>query len=153
MDAGGYAGGVVRGYCAADSMNLRLQRQPSDEDRTHGDLSIDGAWECFTLEDVVRPEKIKGKTAIPAGTYAVTLENSPRFGPDTLTVNDVPGFSGVRIHAGNTEHDTEGCPLVGRTRTATGIGESRLALNELKDKVKTALNSGDWVWLEIVNAE
>lgn len=134
-------------------MNLRLQRQPSDDNRTHGDLSIDGAWECFTLEDVVRDVKIKGQTAIPAGSYAVTLENSPRFGPDTLTVNDVPGFSGVRIHAGNTEHDTEGCPLVGRTRTATGIGESRAALAELKAKVKAALDAQDWVWLEIVNAD
>jgi len=65
----------------------------------------------------------------------------------------VPGFEGVRIHAGNTEHDTEGCPLVGRTRTAGGIGESRLALGELKSKVKSALESGDWVWLEIVNAD
>ena len=134
-------------------MNLRLQRQPSDEHRTHGDLSIDGVWECFTLEDPVRDVKIKGQTAIPAGSYAITLENSPRFGPDTLTVNDVQNFEGVRIHAGNTENDTEGCPLVGRTRTATGIGESRLALTELKQKVKSALESGDWVWLEIVNAD
>lgn len=133
-------------------MNLRLQRQPSDESRTHGDLSIDGAWECFVLEDPVRDVKIKGQTAIPAGSYAITLADSPRFGPDTLTVNDVPNFEGVRIHAGNTEHDTEGCPLVGRTRTAGGIGESRLALGELKQKVKSALDAGDWVWMEIVNA-
>ena len=133
-------------------MILRLQRQPSVESRTHGDLTVDGEWECFTLEDCVRAEKIHGKTAIPAGTYAITLENSPRFGPDTLTVNNVDGFTGVRIHAGNSEKDTEGCPLVGRTRTATGIGESRLALAALKAKVKAALIEGDDVWLEIVAA-
>jgi hypothetical protein len=133
-------------------MNLRLHRQPSDDNRTHGDLTVDGVWECFTLEDCVRPEKIHGKTAIPAGTYAITLETSPRFGPDTLTVNNVDGFTGVRIHAGNTENDTEGCPLVGRTRTETGIGESRAALAELKGKVKAALLEGEDVWLEIVNA-
>lgn len=133
-------------------MILRLQRLPSDANRTHGDLSVDGEWECYTLEDVVRPDKIKGRTAIPEGTYSVTMEHSPRFGPDTLTVNDVPNFTGVRIHAGNTEHDTEGCPLVGQLRLETGIGRSKAALDALKPKVKAALDEGDEVWLEILNA-
>jgi len=132
-------------------MNLYLHRLPSDEHRTHGDLFIDGEWECYTLEDVVREVKIPGETAIPEGRYRVTLENSPRFGPGTLTVNDVPGFSGVRIHAGNTEADTHGCPLVGQVRADASILKSRAALDALKPKIAAALQDGGEVWIEIIN--
>lgn len=133
-------------------MNLLLQRLPSDEFRTHGDLFIDGQHECVTLEDVVRQDKIHGRTAIPEGRYPVTMENSPRFGPNTLTVNNVPGFVGVRIHAGNTENDTEGCPLVGQMRADASILRSRAALEALKPKVAAALQGGSRVWLEVRNA-
>jgi len=129
-------------------MNLTLQRLPSDEFRTHGDLLIDDEPFCVTLEDKVRASKIHGKTAIPAGKYLITMENSPRFGPNTLTVNDVPGFTGVRIHAGNTEADTEGCPLVGLVRTGNSIGRSRETLALLKERVADGLDAGE-VWLEI----
>jgi hypothetical protein len=134
-------------------MNPLLQRLPSDEHRTHGDLYIDGQWCCYTLEDVVRDVKIKGETAIPAGTYRITLEHSPRFGPNTITVNKVPGFVGVRIHAGNTEADTEGCPLVGQVRADASILHSRAALDELKPEIAAALQAGEDVWLEVRNAE
>lgn len=133
-------------------MNLLLEREPSDGQRTFGRLLIDGQFLCHTLEDVVREVKIKGETAIPAGTYRVTMEHSPRFGPNTLTVRDVPGFTGVRIHAGNTEADTEGCPLVGLTRSDEGIGQSRAALGDLKTEIAAALQAGEDVWLEIKNA-
>lgn len=130
-------------------MTLTLQRLLSDAHRTHGDLFIDGKWECFTLEDVVRETKIYGETAIPEGLYKITMEHSQRFGPGTLTVNNVPGFTGVRIHAGNTEADTHGCPLVGMIRADASILRSRDALKSLKSKVAAA--DGE-VWLEIKNA-
>lgn len=132
-------------------MNLLLQRLPSDAHRTHGDLYIDGVHECVTLEDVVREEKIYGETAIPEGRYRITMEHSQRFGPGTLTVNDVPGFTGVRIHAGNNESHTHGCPLVGLIRAEASILRSRDALIALKSKVAAALVNGE-VWLEIRNA-
>jgi hypothetical protein len=134
-------------------MELTLNRLPSDETCTHGDLFVDDVWQCYTLEDVVREVKIKGKTAIPAGRYRITLENSPRFGADTLTVNSVPDFIGVRIHAGNDAGDTEGCPLVGLARDGDRILQSRLALGALKQKVKRALDNGEDVWLDIVNGD
>ena len=134
-------------------MNITIQRLPSDEHRTHGDLYIDGEWECFTLEDVVREEKIYGETAIPDGMYVITMEYSQRFGPDTLTINSVPNFTGVRIHAGNTEADTHGCPLVGQVRADASILQSKAALAALKPKVKAALESGEPVWLFVRNAD
>jgi len=156
-------------------MELLLQRRPSDAYRTHGDLYIkkpadgigDRMWECFTLEDPVRlddpdtPEdegaKVPKRTAISAGRYRVTLENSPRFGPDTVTIHDVPGFTGIRVHGGNDEGDTEGCPLVGRKRdldatSSPFIRDCAPALNALKIKISRAL-SIEQVWMEIRNAE
>lgn len=132
-------------------MELTLKREPSDDRRTFGALYIDGAYECETLEDVVREEKIKGETAIPAGCYRITMEHSPRFGPDTLTVNDVPNYTGVRIHAGNNESHTEGCPLVGQGRNAAGLVNSRPALVELKRKVSAGLQDGAEVWMTVEN--
>lgn len=132
-------------------MELILERQPSDAHRTHGDLFIDGVWQCFTLEDCVRDVKIKGQTAIPSGRYRITMETSPRFGPDTITVNDVPDFIGVRVHAGNDEDDTEGCPLVGKVRADASILQSRAALAELKPKIKEALDNREDVWMTVRN--
>ena len=143
-------------------MEMILQRRASIGGATIGDLFADGVFICHSLEDEIREVegepvsawKIKGATAIPAGRYRVTLEHSPRFGPDTLTVNDVPGFSGVRMHGGNTSEDTEGCPLLGFQVTATTIvgGTSKPAVEAVKAMLRTAIQlEGQEVWLEVCN--
>lgn len=131
-------------------MNILLQREPSEQFRTFGEIFIDGVYECVTLEDPVRPIKIKGITAIPAGRYRISMEDSPHFGPDTLTINDVPQYSYVRIHSGNTEADTEGCLLVGQAKNSLGLLRSSAALRALKPKVAAGLEDGE-VWLTIEN--
>lgn len=143
-------------------MKLTLKRYEANANRTFGRLEAeDGHRLCYTLEDAVREVpgrpvaewKIHGKTAIPAGEYRITLENSPRFGLDTLTVNAVPGFTGVRMHAGNTEADTEGCPLLGMEVTPSGImgGTSRPAVALVKEVVRQAIAEGKTVSLKVVN--
>jgi hypothetical protein len=110
-------------------MKLTVIREPSQGGATIGKMFIDGVFACFTLEDEVREVegqpvsewKIKGATAIPAGSYRVTLEHSARFGPDTPTINDVPGFQYIRMHAGNTAADTEGCLLLGLFASKTTL--------------------------------
>ena len=135
-------------------MNLKLQRLPSNEDCTHGLLAIDGVCECYTLEDVVRETKIPGKTAIPAGKYRVVISWSIRFKRELPLLLDVPGFSGIRIHAGNTSADTEGCILVGQQRSRFGntILNSRAALAPLQEKIQAALDAGEEVWIEVLPA-
>ena len=129
-------------------MKLVLQRGPSTAHSTPGELSVDGVFECYTLEDVVRPVKIAHETAIPAGVYKVIIDMSQRFQRLMPHVLDVPGFTGIRIHAGNTDKDTEGCILVGRQRSTDNVSESRLAYGTLFPKLQGATD----ITLEIKDA-
>ena len=124
-------------------MELTLVRKFNGADCTIGELFVDGHFECFTLEDVVRPGdiarvKVAGKTAIPPGTYEVRLTMSGRFKRVLPLLVNVPSFEGIRIHAGNTAADTEGCILVGRERESNAIRGSRAALEPLLLKLQTA---------------
>ena len=132
-------------------MKLTLARRPSANGATIGDLSINGVHECYTCEDVVRPEgeKVYGQTAIPAGTYRVIITQSPRFKRRLPLLLDVPGFEGVRIHPGNTAADTEGCILPGRGCTASSVTQSVLAFDVLFAKLEKAEAAREDVWIEI----
>jgi len=134
-------------------MKLKLLRNRFTDDYTTGQLYINDEYFCFTLEDKVREQdgvpvekwKIDGQTAIPRGIYNVVLQNSFKFGPDTLTLLKVPGFTHIRIHAGNTHRDTEGCIIVGWKITKEGViipGTTRTCLFTLKQKFKEAGGQG-----------
>lgn len=117
-------------------MDLFLRRHPPTPQGIFGELLVNGQWECWTLED--QGTNLAGHPLpIPAGTYPVEITPSQRFHHLLPWVN-VPGYSGIRIHAGNTTADTEGCILVGRERTAEGILLSRLALESLQSKLASA---------------
>lgn len=132
-------------------MELKLVRDVCAADCTLGQLSIDGTFECYTVEDMVRPagEKVHGKTAIPAGRYKVIITHSPRFKRELPLLLHVPGFDGIRIHPGNTVANTEGCILPGLWRTAKGVSDSRIAFDKLYDDIDGALSAGEEVWIEI----
>lgn len=134
-------------------MKLKVERTNCGPKCTIGSLYVDGAFECFTLEDVVRDgPKVYGETAIPAGSYNVVITTSQRFKRDLPLVENVPGFEGIRIHPGNTDADTDGCLLVGRTKGANFVGESKAAFSSLFSKIKTAIDGGDAVTLEVSTA-
>lgn len=125
-------------------MKLDLVRKWFTEESTIGELFVDGKFLCYTLEDTIREEKIYGKTAISYGKYEVVITRSPRFKKDMPLLLNVPGFEGVRIHAGNTAKDTEGCILVGMTKSDDFIGGSKMAFETLMQRIK-----GNKVVLEI----
>lgn len=133
-------------------MKMHIERLQFDPDVTIGSLDVDGAWECWTLEDTVRPDgmKIHGETAIAAGHYTIDITMSPRFKRLLPLVLDVKNFAGVRIHPGNTAADTEGCILVGADRLAKSIGRSRGAFDALFAKMQAAKARGEPITLEIV---
>lgn len=139
-------------------MKIKVERVQRDEDVTIGVLTIDGSdFRCFTLEDPVREVpgvpvnewKIPGETAIPAGTYEVQITYSPRFNTPLPLLLRVPGFEGIRIHAGNLARHTEGCLLVGIGREAKAITQSRAAMAELLPMISDAQRRGERVTLEL----
>lgn len=114
-------------------MKIKLKRTFKGAEYTIGKLYLNDEYFCDTLEDVVRPEgrKIAGKTAIPAGEYKVVLTESKRFKKLLPLLINVPNFTGVRIHSGNTHHDTEGCILVGENKVKGRVINSRTTMNRL----------------------
>lgn len=117
-------------------MELVLKRLVKTEKSTIGELSINGAFECFTLEDAERISKVYGRTAIPKGRYEVIINYSNRFKQYMPLLLNVPDYEGVRIHNGNTPEHTLGCVLVGQKKGVDVIGASRFAYRALFDKMK-----------------
>jgi len=121
-------------------MKIEVKRLHKTQNSTIGELTIDGKFECYTLEDTERDVKIKGETAIPKGTYKVIINQSNRFKKLLPLLINVPNFEGVRIHPGNSNHDTEGCILVGMNRSVDYITKSRKAFDSLFKKMQGAKN-------------
>jgi hypothetical protein len=140
-------------------MHLTMFREPSVEGATISKLFHGLEFICDVLEDEIREVegvpveswKVKEKTAIPAGNYPITLVHSNRFGADTLTLNNVPGFLYIRIHGGNTQHHTEGCLLPGTRNSKNTIAGSQTALRELRELVVPEIQAGNAVTIEIFN--
>ncbi|MDA1327285.1 MAG: DUF5675 family protein [Proteobacteria bacterium] len=122
-------------------MHITVDRFKSDNDTTVSNLSIDGRFVCFGLEDEYRADKIANETRIPAGRYTVGVRTKGGFHgrytgkfPDMhqgmLHVLDVPGFEYILIHIGNTDEDTSGCLLVG-LNASVDDGELRVTASKL----------------------
>ena len=122
-------------------MLLQLKRKWSTDNSTIGELFIEGEFECYTLEDALRPIKVKGETAIPVGTYKIVVSLSKRFGRELPLLENVPNFEGIRIHTGNWPKDTEGCILVGKQMGEDYIGNSRDAFKALFDTITLYIHS------------
>lgn len=146
-------------------MQLQLRRFDCTEARTIGMLIIsylpdepgrppsgNTPFQCYTLEDAIRAPgvKVPGRTAIPFGRYRVRLTFSERFQHVLPLLEGVLGFTGVRIHAGNTAADTAGCILVGQRREADDILDSRAALEALLPHLQ-AVGGLEEVWIEVLD--
>jgi hypothetical protein len=120
---------------------------------TIGELYINGTKFCFVLEDVCRDLnrdgdlkdageiKVDGKTCIPAGRYQVIIDRSTRFKKDMPLLINVPGFGGIRIHNGNYAGDTDGCLLLGSSKSADFVGNSRDTFDRFFLRLKALLKT------------
>lgn len=109
---------------------ITIKRDQFTQQSTGGQLFIDGQFQCFTLEPVTRDDSVKPR-AIPDGTYTLDIRFSPKHGRDVPHVENVPGFEEIEIHIGNFPKDTEGCCLVGKTRSTDFVGQSHGAFDDL----------------------
>jgi hypothetical protein len=139
-------------------MELFVHRLKNAENACTGTLDIDGIRECITLEDVIRnlgpngEGKIPGKTGIPEGRYKVVIDFSEKFQKWMLHVLDVKFFTGIRIHSGNDDENTEGCLLVGQIKDNDDhIHGGSIELPILQGKIKNALDSNEEVWITYKN--
>ena len=128
-------------------------REPVDDEFLMGEKET---YFCDTLEPTWRDyehgaRKIKGRSAIPEGRYAVVISYSPKFKQWLPILLGVPMFKGIRIHAGNTAKDTTGCILLGENKVKGKVINSRLWLNRLKQKIVEAKERGEAVWITIID--
>ena len=146
-------------------MKLTVVRTQFGTDATNGMLFIDGIFECYTLEDQYQAVKVMHETCIPEGTYDIKFRTvggfhekyKKRYGNDhygMLHLQDVPNFTYILIHAGNTDEHTSGCLIVGETQQDLDIsddgfiGHSGKAYLKLYNKVAKQLLQGKDVTIE-----
>lgn len=120
-------------------MNVTVQRRWLTPNSTIGEIAIagDSYFHLYSLEPVRTDAQIKPR-AIPPGTYPLTIRFSPKHGRLVPHVEDVPGFSEIEMHIGNSGKDTEGCTLVGKTREVDFIGQSHAAFDQLFQRLFAA---------------
>lgn len=138
-------------------MMITLRRIAFRDTYTIGKLYIDGVYVCDTVEDKdrglddsmpeeeIKKKKVYGETAIPYGLYKVDITYSPKFKKMMPLVEGVKGFSGIRIHSGNTAKDSLGCIIVGKNKKVGMVLDSRVTFNKLMKMLDTKEN----IWLTI----
>ena len=116
-------------------------------------VNEDKRYLCDTLEpkrrNLKKEKKVPGRTAIPEGRYRILITKSYRFQRWLPLLLDVPGFSGIRIHAGNTPGDTAGCILPGYNRKKGMVVNSRSALQKVMFEITAAIDRGEEVWITV----
>ena len=116
-------------------MILKIERKNFTEESTIGRLSINGVFQCFTLEDPYRKIKVPHETCIPPGVYEIVISYSQRFDAPLPLLLRVPNFDGIRFHWGNSAADTSGCILLGTEASANSIRNSKVACSNLFKKI------------------
>lgn len=133
-------------------MILTLKRIAFRYSYTIGKLYVDGVYVSDTIEDMdrglddsmdeneIKARKVYGETAIPYGTYKVSITYSPKYKKMMPLIENVKGFSGIRIHSGNTAKDSLGCIIVGKNKKVGMVLDSRETYNRLFNIIKDEKN-------------
>ena len=146
-------------------MLIKLNRYIYEKTYTIGSLFIDNQFFCNTLEDTCREyvytggyqkvfEKVWGRTAIHSGNYPVVITYSNKFKKALPLIQNVDGFKGIRIHAGNRASDTAGCILVGSYKEGDSfITNSADTLKRVQASIQLAIDNGEEVTIRILNKD
>lgn len=126
---------------------MRLTRETT-KPATLGHLSIDGTPECDALELPWKHNQAQ-VSCIPAGSYRLAWEGSPRLQRHTLRLKAVPGRWGILIHPANHVSELRGCIALGKRLAADSLMESRKAVEAVEAKVRAAMARGEAVTLQI----
>ena len=146
-------------------MKLQVIRTQFGKDATNGMLFINGIFECYTLEDQYQAVKVMHETCIPEGTYDIKFRKVGGFHErysakyqnahyGMLHIQDVPNFTYILIHSGNTDEHTSGCLIVGETQQDLDVskdgfvGSSVVAYKKMYSKVANQLLQGKEVTIE-----
>ncbi len=159
---------MVMNIVRRKTMKLQVVRTQFGTDATNGLLFVNGLFECYTLEDQYQAVKVMHETCIPEGTYDIKFRTvggfhekyKKRYGADhygMLHIQDVPNFTYILIHSGNTDEHTSGCLIVGETQQDLDIdefefiGNSGMAYSKMYRKVANQLLQGKKVSIEYLN--
>jgi len=156
-------------------MKIVVKRIADNGDSTMGALYINGVFECFTIEDEKRDEKVLGETRVPEGVYKISLRSeggfhnrySKKYGKmhkGMLCIHNAPHwkiekagmtFQYILIHTGNTDDHTMGCLLVNDAVSGkTFSGSSSVdAYKDFYPKVAQAILDGFKVTIEYIDIE
>ena len=137
-------------------MLITVIRDTFTPTETLGKLLIDGKPFCYTLEPPVVPNAQHPKGAIPEGWYKVQITRSPKFGRLLPLLYYVPGFEGIRIHAGNNRDHTSGCILVGERSDRQGtptLYSSKRTEEALTQELIKVQNNHEEIYIEVTDTE
>ena len=147
-----YCGSSPVSYLDPDGkQTLKIWRTSYATDGTHGIYELrlgEQVITGYTLE----PARGVGKGPIPLGTYDANEFWWKSHGYQVFWLQNVPGFTKVYVHRGNTVADTTGCVLPGKELSGAGIAYSKAALDELfygianyrADRIKRAIEDGSF---------
>ena len=142
-------------------MEIKVIRKFKREEYTIGEMLVNGEHFCDTCEDKdrglrsdmtlsqIKKIKIYSKTAIPYGTYKVSVYFWPKFRKNYPLLHDVPGFTGILIHGGSTAKDSAGCILIGENKIKGGLVNSDRYVRRLTTMCEDAIKRGDVIKITI----
>ena len=153
-------------------MKLLLDRKWKKDTYTIGRLFVDGVLFCNTVEDkdrglkqtdslaTIQSKKVYAETAIPTGTYTIRMDiKSPKYSAYSWYKNlcggfmprleNVPGFTGILIHPGNSALDSAGCIIPGKNTKVGQVTDSKTTFSKLYKKMKKAYDKGEKIEITI----
>ena len=153
-------------------MEITLKRVYTSPKYTIGHIYVDGKYVCDTIEDTDRglydsmpvseiaKAKVYKQTAIPKGTYRVTMNViSPKFnqkpyyrdfcGGKVPRILNVKGFDGILIHMGVNENSSAGCVIVGFNTVKGRVTRTQEAFEKLYGMLDAANKKNEKITIRI----